>query len=355
MLNKLSKLPNLPWHSHDHYRISVFAKGGNFSPQVTDALKHSGMQFLSAGAFTLKTGRDWKISWQAIYSALQKANALTMVAVSVTPGDSSPHVQSHGDHKTAAHIQAISDGMWLGDAILENRILCYLQPVVSTKDKVFGYESFARVKAEDGKIIEGNAILAASKALGMEFMIDRMLQVQAIQTFVSSDFNGFLFVNFLPGFIHRPAIYLEDLGETVRTHGVIAQHIVLEFTKSETPRDLAHLKSVCEYGRSRGYSIALDDISTMESARKLITEIRPNFVKIDIALAKRTDEPRACETIQNIVELSRRAGATVIGEGVETEENFNSLKSLGVDLFQGYYFSPPVPVEKAIRRKVGGA
>ena len=229
--------------------------------------------------------------------------------------------------------------------------MCYLQPVMSDKDKIFGYESFARVKAEDGSVIAGDKIVAASKALGIEYMIDRHLQVQAIKTFASSAFNGFLFVNFFPGFIHRPAVYLEGLSETAKSFGVIAKHIVLDFTKSETPRDLVHLKSVCEYGRSRGYSIALDDIESVESARKLIGEIHPDFVKIGMQLVRQAMEPGARETIRQIVELVAASGGTAIGEGVETDEIFQALKLLGVDLFQGYLFSPPVPVETALKQK----
>ena len=349
----MQKTLNMPWHQHDHYWVNVFARGGHFPAHIVEGLKQAGMQFLSAGAFTLKTNRQWCPAWDTVYEAINGMNAAHLVEVSVTPGDSSPHVQMRGVHKSVADMQAVADGMWLGDAIMEDRILCYLQPVVASKDKVFGYESFARVREHNGKIIEGSSILNASKALGMEFMIDRLLQVQAIKTFVSSDFNGFLFVNFLPGFIHRPAIYLEGLSETVKSHGIVAKHIVLEFTKSETPRDLLHLKSVCEYGRSRGYSIALDDINTMEGARKLVNEIRPDFVKIDIGLAKRVDEQSARNTIHSIVELVHGVGGTVIGEGVESEANYRALKELGVDLFQGYHFSPPVPVEKAIKRSTG--
>src|SRR5256885_879724 len=84
----------------------------------------------------------------------------------------------------------------------------------------------AGLKKLDGSILAGDKIIPASKALGIEHMIDRHLQVQAIKTFVSSAFNGFLFVNFFPGFIHRPSVYLEGLSETVKSFGVVPKHIV---------------------------------------------------------------------------------------------------------------------------------
>ncbi len=345
----MTKPINLPWHQHDSYTISIFAKGGHFTPNLTEVLKSAGMQFVSAGALSIKTHSHWEDAWGVIRAALESVNAVPMVEVALAPGE----MQGRAEHKTVAQIQAIADSLWLGDAILEQRVVCYLQPILSQKDKVFGYESFARVRLPDGRIIAGDAIIAASRALGMEFMIDRLLQVQAITTFVSSDFNGFLFVNFLPGFIHRPAIYLEGLTETVRAHGVIAKNVVLEFTKSETPRDLAHLRSVCEYARSRGYSVALDDLNTIENARKLIGEIRPDFVKIDMGLAQRTEDARSRDIIRTIADMTHAVGGTVIAEGVESGDNHQQLLPLGVDLFQGYYFSAPVPVEKAMGRGTG--
>jgi EAL domain-containing protein (putative c-di-GMP-specific phosphodiesterase class I) len=349
MLSITIKNFNLPWHQHDHYWIGVAAKEGGLSPKITQALQQVGLSAVG-DVMAVKTGQRWKAAWDAVYANLQQVGGLNEVEVSVFPGDEIFPNASELDRKSTAAIQVIAENLWLGDALQDDRIMCYLQPVLSQKDKIFGYESFARAKGEDGKIIGGDKIMDASRALGIEFAIDRLLQVQAIKTFVASDFNGFLFVNFSPGFIHRPAVYLEGLSETAKSFGIIAKHLVLDFTKSETPRDMVHLKSVCEYARSRGYSIALDDIESLESATKLVPEVKPDFIKIDMKLARLVAEANSREVIKRIVEFAHVSGGTVIAEGVETEDMYLKLKQLGVDLFQGYYFSPPVPVEVVLKR-----
>jgi EAL domain-containing protein (putative c-di-GMP-specific phosphodiesterase class I) len=349
MSGQASKNFNLPYHQYDEYWVCVYGHNNALPPVLAGILKEQGMQALASGAMGVKTGKDWKKSWDNIYTQIQQANALETVDTAVLPGDADP-LSSSAQRKGAAAMQELADSLWLGQALLDDRILCYMQPVVSQRDKIFGYESFARVAQADGGLISGLKIIAASRALGIEYMIDRHLQVQAIKTFVASDFDGFLFINFFPGFIHRPAVYLEGLSETVKQYGIVAKHIVLDFTQSEAPRDIAHLRSVCEYGRSKGYSIALDDIGTFDGARKLLPEIKPDFVKIDMHLARKAAEPEKRETIRKIIEAAHASGASVIGEGVETEEMYQNLKHLGVDLFQGYYFSPPVPVEKAMKK-----
>ena len=346
---------NLPWHQYDHYWISLYPKGGDFSAAADSLLQKLGMRKLSDGGMAIQTPRDWKSLWDPIYMGLEQIAALDQVHAAVTPGMKQPQGRGTLDCKPPLLIQLIADSLWVGDALLEGRIMCYLQPVIGAKDKIFGYESFARVKSPDGDIIGGEQIIAASRALGIEFMIDRHLHVQAIKTFVSSQFNGFLFVNFFPGFIHRPAVYLEGLSESAKDFGIIARHIVLDFTRSETIRDITHMKNVSDYGRSRGYSIALDDIASVESTRRLVADIHPDFVKIDTHLVQRVAEPQKRETIREIVELVHAGGGTVIAEGVETEAIHQALKLLGVDLFQGYLFSPPVPVETVMKKSSAGA
>lgn len=344
---------NLPWHQHEEYWVTLYPRVGNFTMELAHDLEKAGLHRTTENGMSIRTDRDWKAVWDKVYACLQQHSAVEEVEVAFAPEAESPAKRGSSDCRDVASIQAISESLWLGDALLDDRVMCYLQPVITGTDKTFGYESFARVRAVDGSIIAGDRIFAASKVLGIEYMIDRLLHVQAIKTFVTSEFNGFLFVNFCPGFIHRPSVYLEGLSETAKGFGLISKNIVLDFTNSETPRDIGHLKSVCDYGRSRGYSIALDDISSLENAKRLIPEIRPDFVKIDMHLASKTSEPGKRETIRSIVDMTHDIAGSAIAEGVETQDNYQALKTLGVDLFQGYFFSAPVPVEAAIRRNTG--
>ena len=215
--------------------------------------------------------------------------------------------------------------------------------MVSGANKVFGYESFARVQAKDGEMMSGDKVMQAGRALGIEFMIDRHMHAQAISTFMRSHFNGFLFVNLFPGFIHRPEVYLEGLSKAAKDLGMVSKHVVLEFTRAEATRDFTQLKHICEYGRSRGYSISLDDVETIDGAKKLLAQIQPDFLKIDRQLVKHIAEKKTL--VSDMTTLAHASRCAVIAEGVETDAEYQQLKTLGIDLFQGYFFSPPVPVE----------
>ena len=340
---------NLPLHQGKHYWLSFYAAEEALSPLVKAAFTDAGAR-ANGDAFLLRTGTNWKQSWDPIYAAIKQIGALSMVEVSLSYNEAAPASKQEAHCKKMETMQNIAESLWLGDALMENRVVCYLQSVHSSKERIFGYESFARVNMPDGKVIGGMQIIAASKALGIEHMIDRHLHVEAIKTFAASAFNGFLFVNFFPGFIHRPAVYLGGLSETAKQFGVVSKHIVLDLTNAEKPRDMAHIKNVCDYGRSRGYSVALDDVASVEVAQRMIQEVRPDFVKIDMHLVRDVASNSTRETISTIVDMVHGAGGTVIAEGVETDEIFAALKTLGVDLFQGYLFAAPEPVEMALKR-----
>ncbi|NBO19737.1 MAG: EAL domain-containing protein, partial [Proteobacteria bacterium] len=334
-----------------HYWLTLYPVSGPFIGDIAQLLMRAGAKDIADGGMALRTGQQWKAVWDVLRNGLMGIDALEQVQVSLTYGDQAPYTRAEAGCQSAAAIQNIAEGMWLGEALLEGRVMCYLQPVHSSKERVFGYESFARVREQDGRIIGGDKIVEASKALGIEYVIDRHLQMEAIKTFAASEFNGFLFVNFFPGFIHRPAVYLEGLSEAAKQYGIISKHIVLEFTNSERPRDLTHVKNVCDYGRSKGYSVALDDLSTLDVAQKLVGETRPDFVKIDMHLVQQVvDVPSARDIITSLVQVVHGAGGTIIAEGVETETVYHALRALGVDLFQGYYFAPPSPVDVALKR-----
>lgn len=294
----------------------------------------------------------WSDVWQKIASQLKEWDLHTRCDAALVPGDTVPAPEQLAFARKPANVlTAIAESLWLGEAMLGDHIVCYMQPVLDKRGKIFGYEAFARVET-DGEPIGGGKIIAASRALNAEYMLDRHLHVKAVTSFIQSDLEGFLFINFVPGFIHRPEKYLEGLSEAARFNGMPAKQIVLDFAHTETERDLGHYKSIFEYCRSKGYSLSLDDISTSAMARRILDTIRPDFLKLDIDLVRNAQLNAEQRAIADLVSIAHAAGATVIAEGVETEEIHRELLRADIDLFQGYLFSPPVAIS-SLKKAVG--
>jgi EAL domain-containing protein (putative c-di-GMP-specific phosphodiesterase class I) len=295
---------------------------------------------------------SWSAVWKEVSAAIAKYDPEITTEVALITGKEEPGIDELDFvRKSTAALDGLADSLWLGDAMLEDRLICYMQPVVDKRGKVFGYEAFARVETEKG-VIGGGKIFEASKWLNAEYILDRYLHVKAIASFITSDLEGFLFINFVPGFIHRPEKYLEGLTEAAKFYGMPAKQLVLDFMDSEVSRDPQHLKSIFDYCRSKGYSLSLDDLSSVSMVKKMLDGIRPDFIKLDISLVKDVQGTAQQGIINEIVKLAHASGAMVLAEGVESEAVHQELLKSGVDLFQGYLFSPPVAVS-SLKKAVG--
>jgi len=99
--------------------------------------------------------------------------------------------------------------------------------------------------------------------------------------------------------------------------------------------------------RNLGVKISLDDFGTGFSSLQYLTTLPINQVKIDQSFVfNMFEDKKNLIIIKSILSLGKDLGMSVIAEGVETKEHFEKLRELGCELFQGYYFAKPEPIEK---------
>lgn len=119
--------------------------------------------------------------------------------------------------------------------------------------------------------------------------------------------------------------------------------VVLELTEQAATEPGAARKSLLEL-RARGALLAIDDASTGYAGLLRLARLRPDIVKLDHGLvAGARDRVEQSAVIEALVSLSRRIGARVLGEGVETLDDLNHLAALDVDYAQGWVIAPPAP------------
>lgn len=324
--------------------ICLIIPPGAITKRIDEELRGLGLSPMRDGehGYTLKTNDNWSLPWRNIHACLLRFKLAQVCHASVIAGEEAPTIQEAVLHQKAIdETHAISEQMWLPDAIEQQRLSCHFQPVIDRKGAVFGYESLVRATREDGSTASGGAIFQASKLLRIEHLIDRHLHELAIKCYSELKLSGFLFINLVPGFIQRPEFYFGGLAEAARRYDLNPKHIVLDCTNSENPRDIQHLKNITQYCRSQGYLVSLDDIESEHAARRILKEMRPDFIKLDMRLVHRAEEADAMDTINELVDMTRNSGCTLIAEGVETEAIHQLLLDTGISLFQGYLFSPP--------------
>jgi EAL domain-containing protein (putative c-di-GMP-specific phosphodiesterase class I) len=118
--------------------------------------------------------------------------------------------------------------------------------------------------------------------------------------------------------------------------GVIVE--ITETAASDPAQTLLHTAGL----RERGALIGVDDASTGYAGLLRLSRLRPDLVKLDAGLVTgAADSVEQSAVIEALVSLSRRIGARVIGEGVETLDDLRTLVDLDVDYAQGWVLARP--------------
>lgn len=120
--------------------------------------------------------------------------------------------------------------------------------------------------------------------------------------------------------------------------------LLLEITESAYTQDSDQMIRVVKDLRASGFRVEMDDFGTGYSSLSMISSLPIDALKLDMNFIRNAfREERDTRLIEVIIDIAEYLSVPVIAEGVETEEQFRVLKSMGCDIVQGYYFSRPVP------------
>lgn len=135
--------------------------------------------------------------------------------------------------------------------------------------------------------------------------------------------------------------------------GVETTKLVLEVTEHQQVTDFAVLAEAL--ARLKGkVRIAIDDVGTGYSDLRHIVDLKPDILKMDMALTRDIHKDPARRALTGaLVQLSRDIGCKLVAEGIETVEERAAMAALGVDYGQGYLFARPLPVVAAQQHLMG--
>ncbi len=141
-----------------------------------------------------------------------------------------------------------------------------------------------------------------------------------------------------------------DMVEAVRRaladSGAHPSDLSLELTENAVMSDMDRAAVVIDQLRGLGVHVGLDDFGTGHSSLSQLAGLPFDFLKIDRSFVRDYDrDRRSAAMLETIATLSRTLELQAVAEGVETEDQLEHLKHLGVHLIQGYLLGRPVPAE----------
>jgi len=235
--------------------------------------------------------------------------------------------------------------------ILNNESLTsHFQPIIDMRsNSIFGYETLVRGVKEDGTLMYPDELFTKSKRNDLNFKLDRLCRESALKTAATKKVHQKVFINFLPTSIYDPEFCLSSTEKWAKQLEFDPSQIIFEVVETELVKDQKHLKSILEFYRSKGYKIALDDVGEGYSSLNMLIELKPDIIKIDRNIIDGIDKNKLKQSVYKaLFNIAREHGIEILAEGIETAYELETIKSIGVDYVQGYYFAKPTaePIRK---------
>lgn len=228
-------------------------------------------------------------------------------------------------------------------SIISNKLITTVfQPIFDVENEIIvGYEALTR-GPKDTALYSPELLFATAQKYNLLSELELLCRESAITRFVDLKLIGKLFINIcLDVMLNKDHPYGETI-KLVERSGLSPKQVVIEISeKSPFPNSDILLKALNKY-RKFGFDIAIDDVGAGYSGLKQWSYLRPDIVKIDRYFIDRCDQDvMKREFLKILFELGRISNAHIIAEGIETKEEFELLRELGMVYSQGFFLAKP--------------
>ncbi len=222
------------------------------------------------------------------------------------------------------------------------------------KPQLYGFESLIRVNQSaikehsfeagiDSQYLRPDVLFAIAKTTNVALELDQACMKHAAQ--FAKDLPGVLMVNILPRNLYHIDRLLIHFDKTMK--------IIFEVSESEAINNLDLMMKAREHLQSHSMGIAADDFGKGYSSLDRIIKIRPDIIKFDRGMIQDIDkDPVKQAYVQGLVTAAKILNTTVLAEGVETWNEAEVLKAMGIELIQGFLFHRPEALH-AIQEQIG--
>jgi EAL domain-containing protein (putative c-di-GMP-specific phosphodiesterase class I) len=256
--------------------------------------------------------------------------------------------------------------------ILDNNgVVTFFQPILSARQRsvvgvealsrgIIGVEALSRGnfagQAGTGELIAPIKMFDMAAAEGLTLDLERACRSTALRTFAGLDRpeDMILFLNVTASALGTETDSVQTLLNELASLKLGPRNVAIEILESAFD-DAGRLRELLESFREQGFLLVLDDVGVGYSNLERIPLIKPDILKLDrnLVIDIENDYHRQ-ETFKALVQLSRRIGALVVAEGVETERQAIAALELGADLLQGYFLGRPAPSKSLANTEAAG-
>jgi diguanylate cyclase (GGDEF)-like protein/PAS domain S-box-containing protein len=226
------------------------------------------------------------------------------------------------------------------------------QPIVALQGgQILGFEALLRWFHPDRGVIMPNEFIPMAEETGLIHSLGLWVlrkACQQVRIWHAQNNNGAgnspisVSVNISGKQFSRPDL-VDQIEKILHDNAIAPSCLNLEITESLLVESDKPLIAALERLRNLGINLQVDDFGRGYSSFSYLQHLPVNTLKIDSLFIHRMEiNGNNSEIVRSIVSLARSLGMSVIAEGVETDRQFQKLKSLDCEFGQGFYISKPV-------------
>ena len=239
------------------------------------------------------------------------------------------------------------------DAIRNRDFVVYYQPkfnIQAKEPRLRSAEALIRWNHPDLGMVSPGAFIPLFESNGLIQKLDRYVWDEATRQICKwKEKYGIVIpvsVNVSRVDVYDPELE-NRLAGLVRDNGLNPEELMLEITESAYSDNAKGLIEVVNHLRDRGFKIEMDDFGSGYSSLNMLTSIPIDVLKLDMKFVRNMNrDQKSLKLVELIIDIAKFLGVPLVAEGVEDELQYQTLKKMGCDVIQGYYFSKPIPPQE---------
>ncbi len=241
----------------------------------------------------------------------------------------------------------------LPKALENNEFKLYFQPKVDKNEKVVSCETLIRWQKLDGSIVPPGEFIEIAEKSGFIVELGKWVMKESfkiLNEWAKDEDLKNISLAFNVSFEQiKSNTFLKDLKAFIYEFNPPLSKVEVEFTESVFLENAKKIDSIIEYLHNNGIKINLDDFGTGYSSIAFLKRYDIDVIKIDKTFVDDVLDIKGRKYVKAIVDMAKALNKSLVAEGVETKEQFEVLKKMDVDMYQGYLFAKPLPKEDFVK------
>jgi diguanylate cyclase (GGDEF)-like protein len=243
------------------------------------------------------------------------------------------------------HVNESSSSLAQLHRIINQRLLtARFQPIIQMQTgEILGYEGLIRGPS-DSPLHSPINLFKAAWENNLTATVEHLCRRVVLEQFAALELPGKLFLNVSPESLLQRDVKHGETLDYIHELGINPERVIIELTEYQPTHDYGLLHDAVMHYRQMGFEIAIDDLGEGFSSLRLWSELKPEFVKIDMHFIQGIDnDPVKMQFVRSIQSIAEKSGTKVVAEGIETQAELIAIRDLGVACGQGYHIAKPHP------------